>query len=241
VTARPSIEGESATPTPSQQARGLTARPFEQRRRIEEGPLEALASDYEICDGLVSAEAWASATLYQRVAPAVDATLYRLLGARDSDREDLAQQTFEQVISTVVDGRFKRNCTLKSWAALIAQNLALDALRARSRARALFNPILVKESLDLVAASPPTPEHLVGVGRRVEQLRAALRSVRRPRAEAFVLHDVLGYEVAELAQLTGVSQAAAQSRLVRGRRDLLAAIRVLDRGRRQLVSVTPDP
>jgi RNA polymerase sigma-70 factor (ECF subfamily) len=200
---------------------------------MEQEPSGARATDHDVCDGLVSGEAWASDALYERVAVAVEGTLNRLLGACDSDREDLAQQTFERVILTVVDGRFKRNCSLRSWAAVIAQNLAVDEIRARRRARTVFEPPPAEESLDLVGASPRTPEHVVGVGRRFEQLRAALGSVRRLRAEAFVLHDVLGYEIVELARLTGVSPAAAQSRLVRGRRDLLAAIQVLDGQRPQ--------
>ena len=40
------------------------------------------------------------------------------------------------------------------------------------------------------------------------------------RAEALVLHDVLGHDLAEVSALLGVSIAAAQSRLVRGRSEL---------------------
>jgi RNA polymerase sigma-70 factor (ECF subfamily) len=41
------------------------------------------------------------------------------------------------------------------------------------------------------------------------------------RAEAVFLHDVLGHELAEIAVITGATVAAAQSRLVRGRKELL--------------------
>jgi DNA-directed RNA polymerase specialized sigma24 family protein len=37
---------------------------------------------------------------------------------------------------------------------------------------------------------------------------------------AFVLHDVFGCDVREVARILGISDAAAQSRLVRGRKRL---------------------
>ena len=52
------------------------------------------------------------------------------------------------------------------------------------------------------------------------QLRRALSTLSPGRAEAVLLHDALGYDLAEVASMTSSTEAAVQSRLVRGRRDL---------------------
>ena len=45
--------------------------------------------------------------------------------------------------------------------------------------------------------------------------------MNRTRAEVLVLHEVNGMELTEIAHVLGISVAAAQSRLTRGRRELL--------------------
>jgi RNA polymerase sigma-70 factor (ECF subfamily) len=81
------------------------------------------------------------------------------------------------------------------------------------------------QRLELVATGADTPERATEVRRDIEALHAALAATKRERAEAVILHDVLGHELAEISLLTGVSVAAAQSRLVRGRRDVADRMR----------------
>jgi RNA polymerase sigma-70 factor, ECF subfamily len=191
---------------------------------------DAGPTDDEICRALVAGEAWAAEAVYDRVGDVVEGVLFRLLGA-DAERDDLTQQAMERVITTIVSGRYARGCSLRSWATLLAQHVAVDALRARARERRVFDRSASRQALELVAASTETPERLADTRRRVELLQNALAGVSRTRSEAVVLHDVLGHDLAEIAQLKGVSIAAAQSRLVRGRRDVLKWIRAHERTR----------
>ena len=185
---------------------------------------DAELGDDEICRALVAGHAWGADAVYDRIGDLVEAVIYRLLGA-DAERDDLVQQAIERVISTIVSGRYARGCSLRSWATLLAQHVAVDALRARARERRLFDRNKSHQALELVAANTATPERLAETRRRVDLLQNALASVSRDRSEAVVLHDVLGHDLAEIARLKGVSVAAAQSRLVRGRREVLAWIR----------------
>jgi RNA polymerase sigma-70 factor, ECF subfamily len=66
-------------------------------------------------------------------------------------------------------------------------------------------------------ARPARELVLRSVGRR---LMTYLDSMGKARAWTFLLHDVYGYELREVAEITRVSVAAAQSRLRRGRRQI---------------------
>jgi DNA-directed RNA polymerase specialized sigma24 family protein len=61
-------------------------------------------------------------------------------------------------------------------------------------------------------------DQLIGIV--LGRLRVHLGRISPGNAEALVLRYVLGYGLAEVATLSGVSIAAAQSRLLRGRREL---------------------
>ncbi|HEY0707753.1 MAG TPA: RNA polymerase sigma factor [Polyangia bacterium] len=184
-------------------------------------------TDQQVCDALVAGKPWAAEALYDRVEETVDTVLYRVVGAGDAERDDLMQQALEKIIGSVVSGQFSRRCSLNSWAAVITQHVAYDALRVRARERTVLDRTVSRQTLELVAAEVATPERAVELRRGIEALHSALAATKRERAEAVILHDVLGHELSEISVLTGVSVAAAQSRLVRGRRDVAKRMRAL--------------
>lgn len=167
-----------------------------------------------------------ASALYDRLVRVVDHTVYRVFGRREADHDDLVQMVFEQIVVTLSRRTYARACNLRTWAASIASHVAFNALRSRRRERKV---------LDRDAAPLPEGPHLLGDAEReavarseLSLLRSVLVDMKPQYAETVFLHDVLGHELAEIALMMSVSVAAAQSRLVRGRKELhrrLAALR----------------
>ncbi len=172
--------------------------------------------DEQIIDAVVRGDSSVAGALYDRCARVIDQTLYRVIGRRESDHEDLVQQSFEQVVKTLSGRRFAGACSLRTWASSIASHVGLNALRSRRRERGVFD----RHVVDPDAPGRENPERDVAVRGELESLRRELSQMNPGRAEALLLHDVLGHDLAEIAALTGTTVAAAQSRLVRGRKEL---------------------
>ncbi len=181
------------------------------------------SSDAELIEGIVAGDEQIAAELYHRLLPVVDRTLYRVFGRRESDHDDLIQSALEQIVLTLSARRFAGACSLNTWASTIASHVGFAALRDRRRQRRVFD-----RSQDVEESRADTndryphrdPEHEFGVRAEIERARAKLIEMDPLKAKTLFLHDVLGHDLAEIAVLTGVSVAAAQSRLVRARREL---------------------
>jgi RNA polymerase sigma-70 factor, ECF subfamily len=175
-------------------------------------------SDEALIAAVVGGNDRVAAELYDRLAGVIDRSLYRVFGRREVDHDDLVQSVFEQVVLTLARGSYAGNCSLKTWAARIASNVGLNALRARRRERRV-----VDHNAEYPQESPSNVDT-----ERHNHARAVLNVVMREladmnprRAQAVLLHDMEGYDLEEIAKMSRISVAAAQSRLVRGRRELL--------------------
>jgi len=181
-------------------------------------------SDEELIDAVQRGDHQVASVIYQRLVGVVDHTLYRVFGRREVDHDDLVQAAFEQIVVTLSRRSYARACSLRTWASSIASHVGFNALRSRRRERRVLDR---EVGVDVEPArSGIDVEGEASARAELERLRIQLSEMKSSHAEAVFLHDVLGHELAEIALMTQVSVSAAQSRLVRGRRELF---RRLDR------------
>jgi RNA polymerase sigma-70 factor, ECF subfamily len=173
-------------------------------------------SDHELLRALEAADPRAGHALYDRLIRVVEWTLLRVMGRRGSDHEDLVQAAFEQIVTSLHQKRYARDCSLTSWASAISCHIGLNALRAQRRQRALHGT-----GFEAEPRSRLDMESQLAARQALERIRAQLSEMNQERAEVLVLHEVNGLELSEIAAALRISVAAAQSRLSRGRRELL--------------------
>jgi RNA polymerase sigma-70 factor (ECF subfamily) len=186
----------------------------------ETEPRRAEPSDESLVEGIIRGDEQVATDLYRRLLPVVEATLVRVLGQRESDHEDLVQISFEQIILTLSSRRYAQACSLKTWASTLTAHVALKSLRSRVRRRRVFNLHVEPEEVLQQVGGSEDVERSVSSRQELERVRRELAALAPAKAEAVLLHDVLGHGLAEIATLTQSSVAAAQSRLSRGRREL---------------------
>ena len=175
------------------------------------GPAPAL-DDAQLLAALRAGDAGAATALHDRAHDIVERTVRKHLRSCDNDREDLCQLAFIQIVWSIE--QFRGDCPLTAWIRLVTASVVYKHIRRRKFERRLFTTPLELAPEPSSMQSSPVLRELV---RRVYRHLACLNE---NRAYAFLLHDAFGYDLREVAQITGVSESAAQTRLVRGRYQL---------------------
>lgn len=177
------------------------------------------AADAALVDQIRRDQPNAAAPFYKRVRPQVDRTIRRLLGPRDVDHQDLAQTAVMELVTGIK--RFRGECGLDGWVATVTAHVVWKHLRRRRTERLIFADALLANDVPGKATSGQDAEARDLLGKIVLQLR----QMDDRRSWVFALHDVLGFELREVAEILNISESAAQSRLVRGRTELHARVK----------------
>lgn len=148
--------------------------------------------------------------LYGLLAPQLRGYLGSLV--RDRLRAaDLVQESFLQLHRS--RHAYRPDLPVRPWVFAIARNVALMDWRGRSR----------RPQAESALPELPVPPEAASLGER-QAVNRALRGLSDERREAVLLHHVWGFSFAEIAQLLGVSVAAAKLRSSRGMSDLRVAL-----------------
>lgn len=172
--------------------------------------------DSELLAALRAGDPAAATALHDRVRPQVDRTIRRLLGAGDVDRDDVAQLAMIELVTTI--DRYRADCSLDTWTSTITARVVYKHIRRRKLERRVFGAL----DADLLADSraPGRPARDAVMRSSARRVLGHLDAIDEVKAWTFVLHDVYGYDLREVAEITDVSVSAAQTRLVRGRREI---------------------
>lgn len=131
------------------------------------------------------------------------------------DAEDVAQKAMIELVYTI--DRYRGDCSLDSWTSTLTAHVVYKHIRRRKTERKLFGAL---DPDDARMRSSARTGRDAMVRNLMQRVLEHLDRMDESKAWTFVLHDVCGHDLREIAQITGVSVTAAQTRLVRGRREV---------------------
>lgn len=202
---------------PHVEAEGFRSRPEPVQAAGPGHPYALNARDRSLVNAILAGDRTAAAPLYDNLRPSIEQALVRILQDKPPEFEDLMQITYERVIRSISEGKFKGLSQLKTWAYSIAIHVAMDWRRSLAQEQKLLDAVdsLDQQLYDLL------PERQIEARSEVRRVRDVLSRMKRINATILVLHDVYDHSVPEVADLLGINVSAAQSRLRRAREELV--------------------
>jgi RNA polymerase sigma-70 factor (ECF subfamily) len=147
----------------------------------------------------------AAQLVHDRFADDIHRVVYRVLGP-DAEHEDVVQQVFLQILRDV--SRVREADKLQGWVMAVAVNTARALIRKRK--------LRFWHSTTVDDAETWTQEDDSDGRELVRRTYGILRQLRTEDRVAFSLRYIEGYQVQEVASLTGASLATVHRRLARG-------------------------
>ena len=153
--------------------------------------------------------------LYRQHAARLYTLACRMAGSAE-DGEDLLQEIFLQVYRKL--GSFKGDSAVGTWLYRLALNHCLDYVRSRQAKMSKLT-----ETLDADTSFEPTARRETPIARL--DLERAIELLPEGCREAFVLHDVEGFDHKEVGKLLGIAEGTSKSQVFKARMKLRASLR----------------
>jgi RNA polymerase sigma-70 factor, ECF subfamily len=191
----------------------------------------------QLIGGCLRGESRAQTELYRLFRAKIAGHLCRLLGGT-ADVEDALQDTFVEAFRSI--SRFRGEAKFSTWLHGIAVHVALRRLRSRGRQ-------LPRGEADPEAfAREATQQRTLEAKRQLQRVFAILEHLPPKKRVVFVLHEIEGLELTEIAALVRAPQITVRTRLHYARKAFYARVALdpafeglgamLERGARD-----PDP
>jgi RNA polymerase sigma-70 factor, ECF subfamily len=127
--------------------------------------------------------------------------------------EEIAQDVFVTAWETLP--RFRQQAALSTWLFGIAKHKCAQALRNRTRRKAILAASMADIRAGAHTTVPETPEQLVAEQRRRRWLAESLAQLREGERMLVTLYYFKELSIPELADIAGMSEAAVRKRLLR--------------------------
>jgi RNA polymerase sigma-70 factor (ECF subfamily) len=132
----------------------------------------------------------------------------------DSDlTEDIFQETFLKVITTIKQGRYTENGKFKAWIMRIAHNLIIDNFRQERNENAISNDELDVDLLNDVRLCEGTVEDRMVKNQVLADIRKMIRHLPDNQREVLEMRYYHDMSFKEIADATGVSINTALGRM----------------------------
>lgn len=195
--------------------------------------MERDLSDEELLGRFQQGDAGAFERLLRRHRGPLYTFATRMLG--DPQRaEDVAQETFLRIVRGAAD--WEARARFATWMYTIARNLCADASRREKVRRGPDGQAsgAAEPGVEDLSGDDPSPERAAESSRLRPLLLRALAALPEEQREVFVLREQAGLPFREIAQVAGINENTAKSRMryaLEGLRRALAEAGVGDEGR----------
>ena len=164
-------------------------------------------------EGCRQGERGAQLKLYERYAPMLYASCYRIL-AHVEEAEEAMQDSFLKIFTHLE--QYHEEMNFEAWVRRIAIHTAIDYVRQRSEELELLTdnlPDLAEEEEE------EEPRYTV------DQVRHAMEQLPNGYRVVLSLYLFEGYDMEEIAQILHVKPASVRSQYLRGKRKLIEGIK----------------